>query len=102
MITPREFSYVTPGDLGGIEKFENVCAMAGLDPAGGPNPLVVGYGFLHCADESGKHWTLVGDPEYVRTLEAGASAGVLSSLSIAEDQFPLKRTGWPDEWVLKP
>jgi hypothetical protein len=55
------------------------------------------HGLLFCVDERGGKWTVVGDAEYVRTLEA-APPQVLADLEVPDDKFPIKRSGWPDQW----
>jgi hypothetical protein len=55
-------------------------------------------GVLLCVDDRGERWTLVGDPEYVRTLNA-APEWVSSGLVIPWHKFPDRRRGWPEDWT---
>lgn len=92
MLTPREFAFATPNDLGGTGAYKRVCRAAGL------TPVPDGYGMLLAVDEDGKKITLVtGDVEYVRIIaEAGTEA--LADLELPADKF-LRREGWPDDWL---
>lgn len=92
MLTPREFAFATPKDLGGTGNYRRFCRAAALAPV--PD----GYGMLLAVDDAGNRHTLVtGDVEYVRAI-ADASAEVLADLDIPESKF-MRREGWPDDWA---
>ncbi|MFD4788880.1 hypothetical protein ACFWN1_17855 [Streptomyces sp. NPDC058459] len=92
MLTPKEFAFATPQDLGGTAAYRRVCKVAGL------NPVPDGYGMLLATDENGDKYTLVtGDVEYVRAI-AEAGTETLASLELPPDKF-LNRAGWPDDWI---
>jgi hypothetical protein len=55
-------------------------------------------GMLLCVDDDGEPWTLLGDAEYVRTLET-APDWISRGLVIPWKKFPERRRGWPDNWV---
>jgi hypothetical protein len=61
----------------------------GLDPTE--------HGMLLCLDDGGGRWTMVGDAEYVRTLDA-APDWVSNGLVIPGRKFPVRRKGWPEDW----
>lgn len=95
-MTPREYSFATPADLGGQGNYRRFCRVAGL------RPISVGWGLLHCVDEDGRHLTAVtSDVPYLRMLvEADlVIPELLADLVIPAEKFPLVRAGWPDEWV---
>lgn len=94
MLTPREFSFATPADLGGKAAYRKFCEVAGLNPVPG------GYGLLHVADcVSGARFTMVTpDVEYVRAIvELDADKGT-AGLAIPPEKF-MTRAGWPDDWL---
>lgn len=89
-LTPREFAFLTPEDLG--SDYEAACRGAGLAVT------EQGWGFLLCEDEQGAHWSAItDDPDYLRQL-IGVSEGVLDGLAIPPDMYDRTRRGWPDEW----
>ena len=95
MLEPLEYAMLTPEEMGSRSAYRKTCERAGLVKRR------FGYGVLMCRDEQGKHWTLVGDPEYTRTLVAASDLSdrsLLAGLEIPEDKYPIKREGWPDEW----
>ena len=91
----REFSFITPEAMGGKDTYERVCGLVGLEP------VPVGYGLVHCIDkdDGDKHYTLVTtDVDYLRGL-VGKPQRQRQGLEIPPWQFPLRREGWPDEWI---
>jgi hypothetical protein len=96
VLTPREYSFATPKDLGGKAAYRTFCRRVDLPATPG------GYGLLHAEDEDGQRWTLITqDVAYARML-AAASHDVVADLEVPADKFPLKRQGWPDAWDLLP
>jgi hypothetical protein len=92
-MTPREFAFATPADLGGRSTYRRFCQLVDLQP------IPDGWGFLLCEDTDGQHWTMVtADVDYLRLL-INAPGTVLPKLEIPPGKFPTKRAGWPDEWV---
>ncbi|MFC9429269.1 hypothetical protein [Streptomyces sp. NPDC056987] len=92
MLTPREFAFATPADLGGTGPYRRFCRAAGL------TIVPDGYGLLLADDEHGNHKTLLtGDVEYVRAI-AAAGPETLANLSLPAEKF-LTRDGWPDDWT---
>jgi hypothetical protein len=62
-MTPREYGFATPADLGGRGNYRRFCRQVGLHP----NPD--GWGFLMCEAADGQRWTRVtADVDYLRTL----------------------------------
>jgi hypothetical protein len=55
-------------------------------------------GMLLCVDDDGERWTLLGDAEYVRTLET-APDWISRGLVIPWKKLPERRRGWPDNWA---
>jgi len=93
-LTPREYAFATPQDLGGRAGYRSFCKAVGLKPAEGP------YGFLLCEDDDAQRWTAVTtDVDYLRLLVDGERAGALADLEMPADKFPVKRAGWPDDWA---
>lgn len=94
-LMPREFSFATPSDLGGMANYQLFCRIADLEPIDG------GWAFLHCVDETGKRITAVtSDISYQQMLvTAAATPDALASLEIPATKYPMKCDGWPDEWV---
>jgi hypothetical protein len=113
----REWSLLTPDDADldlDARSYRRLCRSIGLDPIPG------GYGFLHCQDEDGKHWTrATRDVEWLRLLVAAGEPGegvdddgvtraaviwpkdfdINTILAENNDKFPLIMQGWPDEWL---
>ncbi|MFJ9161233.1 hypothetical protein ACIRPS_31035 [Streptomyces griseoviridis] len=86
----REFSFLTPDDLGGTDKYEKFCTRTGLDPIPG------GYGCIHAVRGDERVSLLTTDVEYVRLLVSAtpeARAGLRTP-----PQTYLERDGWPDQW----
>lgn len=54
-------------------------------------------GMLLCVDDDEGRWTLLGDAEYVRTLDA-APDWISRGLVIPWEKFPVRRRGWPESW----
>ena len=95
-LTPREFAFATPQDLGGVADYRQFCESVGLEP------IAEGWGFLHCEDEKGHHVTLLTpDVEYQRML-ISAPASLRVGLQVPAGKYPLRRNGWPDEWWMQP
>lgn len=93
-MTPVEFSFATPEDLGNLSRFQRFAERVGLDKT-----HKAGYGFLHCTDEDGKRWTRVTqDVEYLKAIIEADGIGVLAKAELPADKFPHMREGWPDEW----
>ena len=92
MLTPREYAFATPTDLGGTAAYKRVCRAARL------TPVPDGYGLLLAVDENGNRYTLAAaDVDYVRAIaEAGPEA--LAALEIPAEKF-LTRDGWPGDWT---
>ncbi len=91
-LTPREFAFATPADLGGKAVYRTFCRAVDLPASPG------GYGLLLAEDDDGQRWTLASpDVAYVRMI-AKAGADALSDLTIPAEKFPVRRVGWPDEW----
>ncbi|MGO8959397.1 MAG: hypothetical protein ACLQFR_18825 [Streptosporangiaceae bacterium] len=93
-LTPREYSFATPTDLGGQESYRRFCQAVGLEAIDG------GWGFIHCTDQAGLHYTTVtSDVDYQRMLvEANNTPSLLAGLEISTEKYPRKRRGWPSEW----
>lgn len=95
-LTPREFSFATPEDLGGDRTYQRLCRAANLDPIPG------GWGLLHCTrNEDGARVTLATrDVDYVRLLATGAKVNAIVGLAIPDGKFTEQRDGWPDpDWL---
>lgn len=93
VLTPVEYSFLTPEHLGNRSRYQRLAEKVGLDKTNR-----AGYGLLHCVDEDGKHWTCVTeDVEYLSAIES-ADKNILANLDIPPDKFPVTREGWPDEW----
>lgn len=94
-LTPREFSFATPADLGS-RRYRRLCRVARLDP------IPEGWGLLHCTrNHDGARVTLATeDVEYVRLLATGARTNALGGLTIPQGKFTQQRDGWPDpDWL---
>lgn len=92
MLTPREYAFATPDEMG-VRGCQTFCRRVGL-------PLTTaGYGLLLCTDEDGRHVTVAGEPDFARMLR-DAGDQVRSELTIPAESFPIARAGWPDEWVV--
>ncbi|HEX2298489.1 MAG TPA: hypothetical protein VHH34_08240 [Pseudonocardiaceae bacterium] len=95
-LTPREFSFATPADLGGTANYRRLCQVARLDPIPG------GWGLLHCTrNDNGARVTLATeDVDYVRLLATGAKRDAIAGLTIPDGKFTQQRDGWPDpDWL---
>lgn len=95
-LTPREFSFATPADLGGFRNYQRLCQVAKLEPIPG------GWGLLHCThNDTGARVTLATeDVDYVRLLATGAKTDAIAGLMIPEGKFTQQRDGWPDpDWL---
>jgi hypothetical protein len=94
MITPREFAFATPADLGSRANYRRFCKLTGLPDV--PD----GYGLLLADDESGARFTLAtADVEYVRMLaEAASTPELLANLELPSGKF-MTQAGWPDDWT---
>jgi len=78
-----------------------------------------GWGTLHCTDAHGRHWTVFGNPKFVKAMRAAAHHPGDDALTASQppewngfavqpvllDEFPLEAfearyalLGWPDEW----
>ena len=91
-MTPREYAFATPNELGGPGNYRRFCRAVGLQPV--PD----GWGFLLCEDPDGEHRTrMTADVTYLRML-LEAPDTVLTKLVVPADRFPNTRPGWPDEW----
>lgn len=94
-LTLVESALLTPLDLGSFAIYKQVAKRAGLNSRNR-----TGYGLLLCRDRHEQRWTLITeDVEYVRALRAAAASGVLAGMEIPKEKFPLKRSGWPDDWI---
>lgn len=92
MTTPVEYAFFTPDMLGDGCKY--FCTAIRLEPT------AKGWGFLHCVDEAGNHWTHVTDDvPYLRLLTTAYEMKALGGLMIPLDKFPINRAGWPGEEV---
>lgn len=98
VISPREYSFLTPALTGDIENYHAVCAGLHLEPVTG------GYAMLHMQERSGCRWTwLTDDLDYVRAILVVRGAVAVESVAdtkLPEWKFPIKRPGWPDEWKM--
>jgi hypothetical protein len=92
-MTPREYAFATPADLGGRGNYRRFCRSVGLHPDPG------GWRFLMCEATDGAHWTRVtADVEYLRMLVAAPNT-TLAELEIPAEKFPRTRAGWVDDWA---
>jgi hypothetical protein len=82
MLTPREFAFVRYTDL--------------MPDTTLPDCEV---GLLFCEDDQGRHVTAATfDPDCLRLIIAAHKADALGSFEAGPDKFPVRRSGWPDEW----
>jgi hypothetical protein len=92
-MTPCEYAFATPADLGGRTNYRRFCRSIGLQPDPG------GWGFLMCESADGERWTRVtADVEYLRML-VSAPDTMLAELEIPAEKFPRTRAGWVDDWA---
>lgn len=61
-----------------------------------------GWGFLHCTEDDGEHWTAVtSDVAFQQALvEATRAPGLLAGLLIPPEKYAQRGRGWPSEWLL--
>lgn len=55
------------------------------------------YGVLMCEREDGHRVTLIGDPDYTRTL-IHATPDVRASFELPSERYSIERDGWPADW----
>lgn len=93
MMHAKEFSTVDPQHMGGMLNYLALCRTVGLEPIPG------GYGFMHCLDDDGAHWTLVTtDLEFHKLWIARMMSHHPRAVEEVVGKYSISRAGWPDEW----
>jgi hypothetical protein len=59
------------------------------------------HGLVLCTDEHGDRLTLVGDADFVRTLQQAPRQNV-DQVEVPPQKFELRLRGWPEDWAFRP